>query len=116
MLGDAKIASMLRAAGLETASGAGVSAPKKMYVVAASDHQDAQTILSGANINDHASVFVIVMTGGPFTAHEHPPGAPEFQGTVLTETIDATTFRVTDVGFFQVEPDLSKIALATLDL
>jgi hypothetical protein len=115
-LADAQVTSKLHATGLQLAGIAGVSSPDRMYAVAAADHQDAETILSGANINDHAAVYVIVMSGGSFTALDHPPGVPPFQGTVLTATIEAATFRVTDVGIVNVEPDLSKIALGTVVL
>jgi hypothetical protein len=115
-LGDPDVVAKLRDLGLQIASSTGVSSPMKMYVVAAGDHQDAETILSGAIINDHAPVYVIVMTGGPFTAQKSPPGVPAVQSNVLTVTVDAATNRVTDIGFVNMEPDLSKIALVTVDL
>jgi hypothetical protein len=115
-LEDPKVVAKLRELGLQIASNAGVSSPTKMYVVAVADHQDAETILSGAIINDHAPVYVIVMTGGSFTAPKAPPGVPAVQSNVLTVTVDAATARVTDIGFVNVEPDLSKIALVTVEL
>jgi hypothetical protein len=115
-LGDPNVVAKLRDLGLQMASNAGVSSPMKMYVVAAADHQDAETILSGDTINDHSPVYVIVMIGGPFTARSHPPGVPAVESNVLTVTVDAATYRVTDLGFVNVEPDLSKIALVTVDL
>lgn len=115
-LTDANIRSKLRASGLELASIAGVTSPKTMYGVAVADHQDAETAISGSNINDHASVYVIVMTGGPFIALDHPQGVPAPQGTVLTATMNAATFRPTDIGIINAEPDLSKVALARADL
>lgn len=115
-LADATVVSKLRSSGLQLASIAGVSMPDRMYVVAVSDHQSAETILSGANINDHSAVYVIVMTGGPFTAFDHPQGVDAPQGNVLTATINAATFNVTDLGIVHVEPDLATIALGTVDL
>ena len=79
-----------------------------MNVVAAADHQEAEAILSGATINDHAPVYVITITGGPFTALSHPPDAPAPQGNVLTLTIDAATHSLTDIGFVDAAPDLSR--------
>jgi hypothetical protein len=114
-LGDPTVVAKLRDLGLQIASNAGVSSPMKMYVVATADHQNAETILSGAIINDHAPVYVVVMTGGPFTAPNPPPGVPAVQSHVLTVTVDAATYRVTDIGFVNAEPDLSKIALVTVD-
>jgi hypothetical protein len=78
----------------------------------AADHQAAQTVLSGANVNDHAPVVVIKMTGGPFTATHHPPGVAAPQGNVLTLTVEAATYRITDIGYADVEPDLSQIGPA----
>jgi hypothetical protein len=94
---------------LQASSVAGVASPTTILAVAASDHQAAQTVISGAIINDHAPVYVIEMTGGPFTAIQHPFGVNAPQGNALTLTIDAQTFRVTDVGFHPVAPDLTQI-------
>ena len=70
----------------------------------------------GAIINDHAPVFVIVITGGPFTANHAPYGADAPEGNVLTITVNAATYEVSDVGISDLVPDLSKIASATVDL
>jgi len=115
-LGDPNELSKLRGIALGASSVAGVSSPKTMHVVAASDRQTAESILSGAIIYDRAPVYVIKMTGGPFTATQHPPGVAAPQGNVLTLTLDAATHRVTDVGFVNVEPDLSQIGPLTVDL
>ncbi len=115
-VGDPGVMANLRGIALRVSSAAGVSSPTTMRAVAASDHQAAQTILSGAIINDHAPVYVIKMTGGPFTATQHPPGAPAPQGNVLTVTVDAATYRVTDIGYVTAEPDLSQIGALTVDL
>ncbi|HTB72665.1 MAG TPA: hypothetical protein VK762_05460 [Polyangiaceae bacterium] len=108
-LGDVNEVARLRGIALAISSIRGVSSPKTMHVVTASDHQAAATLLSGAIINDHSPVYVVKMTGGPFTATSHPPGVPAPQGNVLTVTIDATTHRVTDVGYHDEEPDLGQI-------
>ncbi len=108
-LGDVNEVARLRGIALAVSTVRGVSSPKTMHVVTASDHQAAATLLSGAIVNDHSPVYVVKMTGGPFTATSHPPGLPYPQGNVLTVTIDATTHRVTDVGYHDEEPDLGQI-------
>jgi hypothetical protein len=115
-LGDPNELATLRGIALAAASTAGVSSPTAIYAVAASDHQAAEFILSGAIVYDHAPVYVIKVTGGPFTALQHPPGQPAHQSSVLTVTIDATTHRITDVGFVNAEPDLSQIGSVTAQL
>jgi len=115
-LGDPNERTKLRGIALGIASAAGVSAPKTMHVVAASDHQAAESIVSGAVIHDHAPVYVVKMTGGPFTATQHPPGIAAAQGNVLTVTIDVATHRVTDVGYVDAEPDLTSVASSPVDL
>lgn len=115
-LADPDVLATLRGLALHFSSLSGVPSPKTMQVVAASDHQAAETILSGAVVNDHAPVHVIKMTGGPFTAKLHPPGAQAPQGNVLTITVDARTHRVTDVGYVNVEPNLSQIGPVVVNL
>jgi hypothetical protein len=116
-LGDPKVQAKLRDLGLEIAEKAGVSSPMRMYVVAVADHQEAETVLSGDTIYDHSPVYVIVMIGGPFTStHPAPPGQPSPQGNVLTVTVNAATYDVTDLGFVNIEPDLSKVASDTVTL
>jgi len=114
-LEDRNVVARLQELALQAASNA-ESKPTKVYAVAVSDHQDAETILSGAIINDHAPVYVIVMTGGHFIVMEHPLGAPAPEGDVLTLTVDAASYSVTDAGVVNVEPDLSSIALARIEL
>lgn len=83
-----------------------------MVAVASADHQLAEHVVSGAIVNDHAPVFVVEMTGGPFTTENtgsHPAGASAPQADVLTLTIDAKTFRITDAGVGPNAPDLSQI-------
>jgi hypothetical protein len=115
-LGDSNELATLRGIALGAASAAGVSSPSTITAVAASDHQAAEFILCGAVINDHAPVYVIKMAGGPFTATQHPGGQPAPQGSFLTLTVDATTHRVTDSGYVNVEPDLSKIGSVAVNL
>jgi hypothetical protein len=106
----------LRALALKASARTGVSSPKTIHAVAASDHQAAEAVLSGATIPDHAPVYVIKMTGGAFVAASQSPGGSAPQGNVLTLTIDAATYRLTDIGFVDVEPDLSQIGAVTADL
>lgn len=115
-LADPGVVARLHDLALQLSSIAGAPSPMRMYAAAVSDHQTAERVLSGAIINDHAPVFVIVMTGGPFTALEAPPGVPAPEGDVLTATVNAATYEVTDVSIVNAEPDLSKIASATVDL
>jgi hypothetical protein len=100
----------------QASSFAGVSSPKTMHTVAASDRQAAEAVVSGAIVNDHGPVYVIKMTGGPFTAKKHRSGKPAPQGNVLTLTVDASSFRITDVGYVDAEPDLSSIGPVDVDL
>ena len=109
-LGDPNVRAKLRDLALRASLVAGISSPRTMIAVASPDHQAAEQIISGAIIYDHAPVYVIVMTGGRFTANMAPPGVPAPQGDVLTLTVDAATYRVTDIGIVNAEPDLSKIA------
>jgi len=115
-LGDANELATLRGIAKNAASAAGVSSPNKVTVVAHSDHQAAEYLLCGAIINDHAPVYVIKVTGGPFTATRHPAGQPAPQGSFLTLTVDAATHLITDRGYVNVEPDLSKIGSVAVDL
>ena len=102
--------------GLGVSTYAGVPSPTRMYAVSVSDHQAAETVLSGAIIYDHQPVFVIVITGGTFTALQAPAGVPFPDGSVLTATVSAATYEVTDVGIVNEEPDLSNVASDTVDL
>jgi hypothetical protein len=87
-----------------------------MRVVAAADHQVAEQLLSGATVYDHSPVYIVTMTGGPFTAVRHPKGVPAPQGNVLTLTIDAATHRIADVGYVDAEPDLKQLASVSVNL
>ena len=115
-LSDPDVMSKVRSVAMARSSRAGVSSPATMRAVAASDHQAAQDVVSGAIVNDHAPVYVVAMTGGPFTASHHPPGVAAPQGDVLTVTVDARTFRVTDVGIHSAAPDLTAIDSKAVDL
>lgn len=113
---DPNVISALRTVAIQASTRAGVSQPQSVYAVAAPDRQAAETLLSGAVVYDHSPVFVIVMTGGPFTHRSHPPGAEAPTGNVMTITLDARTYRVTDVGFVQTAPDLGQIDSNVVDL
>lgn len=115
-LADPKILAELRGLAMNVSAASLVTAPKKMRVVAAVDHQDAERTLSGATVNDHAPVYVITVTGGPFTAVHHGHGSAAPRGNVLTLTIDAATRTVTDIGYVDAEPDLNKLGGAPIDL
>jgi hypothetical protein len=115
-LGDPTVLAALHDVAMRAAAIAGVSKPMTMTAVAASDHQAAETFLSGAQINDHSPVYVVKMTGGPFTARRHPPGVPAPQGSVLRLTVDAATYRVTDTGYVNAEPDLTQIGPVVVNL
>jgi hypothetical protein len=108
-LGDATEVAKLRSIALGVSSIAGVSSPTSMLAVAASDHQAAEYILSGAIVYDHVPVYVIKIAGGPFTSPQHPYGVPAPQGNFLVVTLDAATHRVTDVQYVNAEPDLGRI-------
>jgi hypothetical protein len=92
-LRDPNVKAKLRALALQAA---GASPLQTMIATASPDHQAAEEIISGDIVNDHAPVYIIEMTGGPFTARSSPPGVPAPQGDVLTLTVDAQTYRVTD--------------------
>jgi hypothetical protein len=100
----------------QAVSAQGAPPPTKMYAVAISDHQVAETALGAGIIYDHAAVYVIVITGGPFFGDSAPAGVPLPEGSVLTITLNAATYEGTDAGISNVEPDLSKVASATVNL
>ena len=103
----------LRALALQAA---GASTPQTMIATASADHQAAEKVISGAIVNDHGPVYVIAITGGPFTARSSPSGVSAPQGDVLTLTVDARTFQVTDTGITNDAPDLSLIGSVVVDL
>ena len=115
-LKDQSVVHKLHDMGMEAASTSGEPSPTTMRVLWFSDHQAAETALGGSIVYDHSPVYVIVMTGGPFTGRGSPYGAPIPEGHVLTLTVNAATYEITDVGIGDVEPDLSEIASASVDL
>jgi hypothetical protein len=106
-LADRKLQSTLRDLALRVSSSAGVEKPTQVLVVAAADHQVAESLVSGAIINDHSPVYVIKVAGGRFTAQHHPAEVAAPQGDILTLTVDAASLRVTDIGIDDVAADLS---------
>jgi hypothetical protein len=106
----------LRRIALGVSSRAGVPSPAAIQAVAASDRQTAASILSGAIIPDHAPVYVLKVKGGSFTPPRHAPGGAAPQHAFLTVTVDAATKRLTDVGYVDVEPDLTQIGSSVVDL
>jgi hypothetical protein len=87
-----------------------------MIATASPDRQAAERIISGDIVNDHAPVYVIEITGGPFTARSSPPGVPATQGDVIILTVDARTYGVTDAGITNEAPDLTQIGSVVVDL
>jgi hypothetical protein len=113
--GDPAVVAELREIAQQAATDS-ATPPSRMYAVAVSDHQVAELAAGGGTIYDHAPVFVIVITGGTFTARGAPLGVAPPEGSVLTLTIIAATYEIADVGIVNVEPDLSKVASDRVDL
>ena len=111
-----EIVASLHALALDTSKRWGVETPSMVRAVAAADHQAAESVVSGAIINDHSPVYVVQVTGGTFTALHHPPNVEAPQGSVLTITFDAATLRITDVGIDPVAPDLAQIDREVVEL
>ena len=114
-LSDPSVQAKLRDMGVRAASANGISSPR-IVAVASPDQQAAEAVVSGDLIPFHAAVYVVVVTGGTFTAGRHPPGVPAPQGSVLTLTVDAATYAVLGVGIVDAVPDLSKISSDIVDL
>jgi hypothetical protein len=110
-LADPNVTAKLRTMALQASSANGVPSPKTIEVVASPDHQAAEKIVSGDIVNDHVAVYVVEVTGGTFTDNtaSTPPGVPAPSGSVLTLTVDAQSFRVTDFGLTDTAPDLTQI-------
>src|SRR5579862_1055690 len=110
-LADPNVRAELRTMALQASSANGVPSPKTIEAVASPDHQAAEKIVSGDGVNDHVAVYVVEVTGGTFTdnAASRPPGASAPSGSVLTFTLDAQSFSVTDFGLTDTAPDLSQI-------
>lgn len=120
-LGDPSVRAKLREIALQASMRMGVASPQTMLAVASPDHQFAEEIASGgSSVNDHAPVYVVEMTGGPFIDNlaSLPPGsdAPTPQGDVLVLTLNAQTFGITDVGVQMYMPDLHLIDAQVVDL
>jgi hypothetical protein len=110
-LADPNVRAKLRTMALQTSSANGVPSPKTIEAVASADHQAAEKIVSGDIVNDHMAVYVVEVTGGTFTdtTASIPPGGSAPSGSVLTLTVDAQTFSVTDFGLTDTAPDLTEI-------
>jgi hypothetical protein len=110
-LGDPSVRAKLRALALQASSADGVRSPKTMLAVYSPDHQAAEKTISADIVNDHVPVYVIEVTGGPFTCNSCsvPPGASPPQGNAITLTLNAQTFQVTDSGITSNVPDLTQI-------
>lgn len=115
-LDDPQVVAKLQDLAVQASLPDGASPPTSMYAVAVSDHQAAEKALGGGTGYDHAPVFVIVITGGPFTARGAPAGVDLPQGHVLTLILDAASYEVSDISIGDIEPDLSKVASDTVDL
>ena len=117
-LADPSVKAKLRALALQASSANGVASPKTMMGVYSTDHQTAEKIISGDIVNDHVPVYVIEVTGGPFTDTNAsvPPGASPPQGNALTLTVDAQTYQVTDFGITANVPDLTQIGPDVVNL
>ena len=110
-LADSNVRAKLRTMALQASSADGGSSPKTIEAVASPDHQAAEKVVSGDIINDHVAVYVIEVTGGTFTdnAASTPPGVPAPSGSVLTLTVNAQSFGVTDFGLTDTAPALTQI-------
>lgn len=115
-LNSADVITTLRGVAMKASSTAGVSAPGSIRTVAAADRQAALTAMGGVIVNDHVPVYVIELTGGPFTALRHRQGVPPRQGNAMTITVDAQTYSVLDVGFHPEAPDLSRVDSNVVEL
>jgi hypothetical protein len=115
-LHDPIVTAQLRLLTIGVSAGHGVIAPATIHAVSASDHQAAESVISGAEVDDHAPVLVVQAIGGVFTADHAPPGVAAPTGSVLTVSYDATTLAITDVGLDADAPDLAKIDADVIDL
>jgi len=117
-LADPNVRAKLRTLALQASSANGVPSPTTLMAVYSPDHQAAEEIISGDIVNDHVPVYVIEVTGGPFTCNacSTPAGASPPQGDALTLTVNAQTFQVTDFGITPNPPDLTKISPDVVNL
>lgn len=115
-LDDPTVRAKLHELAMQASVVSGVASPRTMIAVASPDHQLAEQLVSGDIVYDHVPVYVVAMSGGPFTALEAPNGAQPFQGDYLTLTINAQTFVGTDAGITRDPPDLTLISAHVVDL
>jgi hypothetical protein len=117
-LADPNVRAKLRALALQASSANGVPSPKTMIAAYSADHQAAEKIISGDIVYDHVPVYVVEVTGGPFTDNTAsvPPGATPPQGNALTLTVNAQTYQVTDFGLTPNVPDLTQISPDVVNL
>jgi hypothetical protein len=117
-LGDPSVRAKLRALALQASSENGVPSPKTMIAVYSPDDQAAEKAISGDIVNDHVAVYVIEVTGGPFTCNSCsvPPGGSPPQGNAITLTVNAQTFQETDFGITPNVPDLTQISSDVVNL
>ena len=117
-LADPNVRTKLRSLALQASSASGAPSPKTMIAVYSPDHQAAEKVVSGDIVNDHVPVYVIEVTGGPFTDNKAsvPAGASPPQGNALTITVNAPTFQVTDFGITPNVPDLTQISSDVVNL
>jgi hypothetical protein len=117
-LGDPNVLAELRTLALQASAADGVPSPKTMIAVYSPDDEVAQKILTGDIVNDQVAVYVIEVTGGPFTCQScsTPSGASPPQGNALTITVNAQTFQTTDFGITSNVPDLTQISPDVVNL
>jgi hypothetical protein len=117
-LADPSVRAKLRALALQASAANGVQSPKTMTAVYSPDREAAEKVISGDIVNDHVPVYVIEVTGGPFTCNSCsvPPGASPPQGNALTLTVDAQSYQVTDSGLTPNVPDLTQISSDVVNL
>ena len=84
--------------------------------MASPDSQAAWEAVGGDIVPYHEAVYIIVITGGTFTADRHPSGVPAPQGGVLTLSVDAATYIGMGSMISNIVPDLSKISSDIVDL
>jgi len=110
------VPAQLRVLASGAAADHGVAVPATLRAVAASDHQASESVITGADVHDHAPVFVVQATGGVFTAGHAPPGVAPPTGSVLTVSYAAATLEITDLAITNAAPDLRAIDAEVVDL
>jgi hypothetical protein len=116
-LGDPSVRAKLRALALQASAANGVPMPKEILAVYSPDHQAAEFAISGDIVEDHSPVYVIEVTGGPFTCRAcSSPNGTVPQGNAITFTLNAQTFQGTDFGITPNVPDLTQISSDVVNL